>query len=225
MLKTTFTILFKFLLAFVAYWICYFFIMVVLSYIPTNRNFTPDPTGEYLYIISNDVHTDICIPRSAATLDWEQYIDFSLFEKDVADMNYLAFGWGDKGFYFDTPTWDDLTIKTAAGAAFFPTPTAMHVTAYKEEPQVGTLIRKVKISKLQLQAIEKYILNSMELQKGKTVHIDCCRYEGFDDNFFEAKGSYHMFRTCNVWANQALKSGGIKTALWAPFDKCILFHF
>ncbi len=141
------------------------------------------------------------------------------------NIHYLSFGWGDKGFYFDTPSWSELSLKTALTAAFIPSPTAMHITAYPTPPKTSERVRKVKISKAQLSTIENYILESMPLKNNQTIHIDCCRYEGFDDNFFEANGHYHMLKTCNVWANNALKKGGIKTATWAPFDKCILYHF
>ena len=140
-------------------------------------------------------------------------------------IKYLSFGWGDKGFYFDTPTWAELTAKTALSAAFIPTPTAMHVTTLKTTPQVGEMIRKVTISKNQLLAMEMYISEHMQNKNEEAILIDCCRYDGFDDNFYEAEGYYHMWRTCNTWANQVLKKGGLRTATWAPFDKCILYHF
>ncbi|MFY7877715.1 MAG: DUF2459 domain-containing protein, partial [Pirellula sp.] len=30
----------------------------------------------------------------------------------------------------------------------------------------------------------------------------------------EAKGSYHLFRTCNVWAGAGLKKAGIRVGYW-----------
>ena len=41
---------------------------------------------------------------------------------------YLAFGWGDKGFYLDTPEWSDLKASTAFKAAFALGNSAMHTT-------------------------------------------------------------------------------------------------
>jgi len=158
-------------------------------------------------------------------LDWKTALDFSKFKTNPSQIKYLSFGWGDKGFYFDTPTWAELSAKTALTAAFTPSPTAMHVTVLQQKPTTGKMIRKTKVTKAQLLKMEEYILASIQTKNGKALHIDCCRYDGYDDNFYEANGSYYVFKTCNVWANQALKKGEVKTATWAPFDKCILYHF
>ena len=213
------------LLGLVGYFVFYFLFTFILTIIPVNTNFKPTQDGTELYIISNGVHTDICFSIKDIHLDWDAVLDFNRFETPRDSIQYLSFGWGDKGFYFDTPSWAELSAKTALTAAFLPSPTAMHVTLLKQSPKLGERIKKVQISSRQLEAIEQYIYRSFQIKKEKGLHIDCCRYEGYDDYFFEARGSYHMIRTCNVWANQALKSGGIKTASWAPFDKCILYHF
>jgi hypothetical protein len=43
--------------------------------------------------------------------------------------------------------------------------------------------------------------------------------------FYEAKGSYNLFYTCNTWANQALKAANQKAALWTVLDKGIFYHY
>ena len=203
----------------------YFLFAFLLTIIPSNRGFQPVPDGVELFIISNGVHTDICFPIDQANLDWNNILDFTSFQTPIPQMKYLSIGWGDKGFYFDTPTWADLSAKTAATAAFIPSPTAMHISILRNTPTIGDKIRKTSVSSDQLLKMEQYILNHLELKNEHAQLIDCCRYDGFDDNFYEANGSYHLFRTCNTWANQVLKVGGIRTATWAPFDKCILYHF
>ena len=212
-------------LGILAFFALYFLFTFLLTIIPSNRNFKPAENGVDLYIISNGVHTDICFEIANAELDWKTVLNVSNFKTESDKMKYLSFGWGDKGFYFDTPTWADLSAKTAATAAFIPSATAMHVSVLKNKPRTGEMIRKTKVSKAQLLKMEEYILNTLQTENGKALLIDCCRYEGFDDNFYEANGSYHMLRTCNTWANQTLQKGEIKTAIWAPFDKCILHHF
>jgi hypothetical protein len=47
-------------------------------------------------------------------------------------VNYLAFGWGDKGFYLNTPEWADLKVSTALNAAFGLSSSAIHSTFYKK---------------------------------------------------------------------------------------------
>jgi hypothetical protein len=44
-------------------------------------------------------------------------------------------------------------------------------------------------------------------------------------HFYNAKGRYSLFYTCNTWANQALKSANQKAALWTIFDFGIFQHY
>lgn len=225
MIRKTLRIIWRTFLGILGFFALYFLFAYLLTIIPANRSFSPQTGGVDLYVISNGVHTDICFSTKDANLDWNTILNFDDFKTPSSRLQYLSIGWGDKGFYFDTPTWADLSAKTAATAAFIPSPTAIHVTALNRTPIVGEMIRQTKVSKAQLLKIENYIKDHLQLKNDKAILIDCCRYEGFDDNFYEAKGSYHMLRTCNTWANQVLKTGGIRTATWAPFDKCILYHF
>ena len=212
-------------LGILAFFALYFLATVIFTLIPTNRDFQPAENGVELFIISNGVHTDICFRKDQANLDWANILNLQNFQTPSNTIQYYSFGWGDKGFYFDTPTWADLTAKTAARAAFIPSPTAMHATVLTTAPVTGEMVRQTKVTAAQLLEMENYILQHLKVENKKAVLIDCCRYEGFDDNFYEATGSYSMLRTCNTWANQTLKKGGVRTATWAPFDKCILYHF
>jgi uncharacterized protein (TIGR02117 family) len=212
-------------LGILAFFALYFIFTFLLTIIPSNGNFKPAENGVDLYVISNGVHTDICFEIADAQLDWGKALEFENFKTAQSERKYLSLGWGDKGFYFDTPTWADLSAKTAAAAALIPSSTAMHVTVFKKKPATGEMIRKTKVTKAQLLKMEQYIFDHIQVKNGKALLIDCCRYDGYDDNFYEANGSYHLFRTCNTWANQTLKKGEVKTATWAPFDKCILYNY
>lgn len=225
MIRKTIKIIWRTFLGILAFFALYFLFAYLLTVIPSNRSFTPAENGVDLYIISNGVHTDICFKTADANLDWNGILNLGNFKTPKNDIKFLSIGWGDKGFYFDTPTWADLTAKTAATAAFIPSSTAIHISALDKTPQVGEMIRKTKVTKSQLEDMEKFIAAHLPTENGQAKLIDCCRYDGYDDNFYEANGYYHMMRTCNVWANQVLKTGGVRTATWAPFDKCILYHF
>ncbi|MFM7854609.1 MAG: DUF2459 domain-containing protein [Flammeovirgaceae bacterium] len=43
-----------------------------------------------------------------------------------------------------------------------------------------------------------------------------------NDSFYEAKGTYNLFFTCNTWVNEGLKKAGLKACLWTPFDSGLL---
>src|SRR6478735_3529358 len=100
--------------------------------IKVNTNFRNSETGIKLFVISNGVHTDIVLPVKTACKDWTTLFPRDKFSLSDSSYNYISFGWGDKGFYLNTPNWSDLKISTAFKAAFGLSETAMHVSYVKE---------------------------------------------------------------------------------------------
>jgi uncharacterized protein (TIGR02117 family) len=202
----------------------YLIFALLISLIPANPFFEETEGGIEVMIISNGVHTDIGVPMSNEVVDWHSFLPMEEFNGGNASYQYVAFGWGDKGFYLNTPEWADLKVSTALNAMFLPSETAMHVSLYKEQPATGERIRKVSISKSEYRKLVAYIIDSFEKRNGK--QVKAIEFNTTPtDKFFEAEGSYHLFYTCNSWANSGLIAAGIKTALWAPFDKLILRYF
>ena len=99
----------------------------------------------------------------------------------------MAFGWGDKGFFLNTPTWGNLTFSTAVNAVFLKSPTAMHVTEYKS---IGAHWKKIMINDYQLISIEKNILDTFQLKEGKQfIKIEGHTY-GNNNTFYKANENY-----------------------------------
>lgn len=179
--------------------------------------------GVKIYIKTNGVHTDICLPVKHADKNWTEFIPLADFPK-VKDPTYISIGWGDKGFFLDTPTWDDLTFSTAFKAAFLPSETAMHVQYLSKEPQVSTTTKQKFISEIKYRSLCDFITDSFKPSVDKNVMLIPFKGYWSDDNFYEAQGSYHLFNTCNAWTNRALKIAGVKTSLLALFSDGIMRH-
>ncbi|MEJ6617301.1 MAG: TIGR02117 family protein [Crocinitomicaceae bacterium] len=186
------------------------------------------PTGEvkskcelYIYVQSNGIHTDVCLPTQTDDVNWLLFISPEHYSKNFS-FEYVTIGWGDKGFFLDTPTWADLKVSTALNAAFLPSTTAMHVK-YSKEPKVSTTRKKVFLDREDYLKMTKYIKRSF---KTKDNAIELIGGKGYsnDDNFYEANKSYHMFRTCNRWTNRVLKEANIKTGVFALFPNGIISH-
>lgn len=206
--------------------ITYLFFAFVLTVIPAHRDFREAKEGVDLYLVSNGVHVALCFPLRESTIDWSACLDLHRFGGRAGRAQYLSVGWGERAFYLNTPAWSDLTFTTAARAAFLPSPAAMHTTLLHHAPRPGRLVRSVRISRSQLEVIEQFIFSYLKQENGKAVLIDPSRYPAYGgDLFYEAHGAYTLFRTCNTWTNQALKKAGIKTAVWTPFDRSVLYHF
>lgn len=187
-------------------------------------NSSPDIT---IYLTSNGVHTDLVLPVQTVYKDWSNQILYSNTRGGDTNCDYIAFGWGDRGFYLETPTWADLKASTAFKATFGLSKTAVHATFYhlsqlKEGPQCV----KIVISTAQYQRLLAYIERSFQTDaSGNPIVIPTEARYGNSDAFYEAKGSYSLLHTCNTWTNNGLKAAGLKACFWTPFDKGIFYQY
>lgn len=175
----------------------------------------------YIYVQSNGIHTDVCLPAHSGVVNWNEFIPTDPYG-ETGDGSFIAIGWGDKGFFLDTPTWAELKVSTALNAAFLPSETAMHVM-YCEEPNPDEVKVKVYLSKKQYKALVNYVKESFR-QSNHKVELIANRGYTESDNFYEANNTYHLFRTCNRWTNGALKAANVRTGLFALFPHGILSH-
>lgn len=198
----------------------YFTIVMLGSVVPTPGEDQKEEVK--IYIQSNGVHTDVVVPLINALKDWTKLIDTSDFQLNK-NATFIAFGWGDKGFFLDTPTWAELRASTALKAIFLPSPCAMHVELKMNEPSEKDNVRGALISKENYLNLADYIENSFELRSNKPRRIEGASYWGYDC-FYEAKDSYHLFNTCNSWTNGAIKSAGLTTASFAAFPNTVMWY-
>lgn len=175
-----------------------------------------------IYILSNGVHTDIVVPIVSEVKDWRKEIQFDQTESNDTLAKFVAFGWGDKGFYLDTPEWSDLKASTALKAIFGVSSSAMHTTFFKQLRE-GEDCKLILVSKENYQKLVNYISESFNNPENPE-WIEGHSY-GKKDAFYEAKGSYSLFYTCNTWANCALKAANQKASLWTIYDKGIFYHY
>lgn len=205
---------------------CYLLVALLLSLIPVNahKQAVPFEEGVAIYITTNGVHADFTVPVHTSLINWQQHFKLKDFKGADHNFRYIAFGWGDKGFYLNTPSWQDLTLSTAVSALFVPSPTAMHVTYYRHAPAPGENVKEVLLSREQYRLLLQYIQSSFQqTTDGQLMLIAHAGYTS-SDNFYEAKGCYSLLYTCNNWVNEGLKKIGVKTSLWTPFDWGILYQ-
>jgi uncharacterized protein (TIGR02117 family) len=187
----------------------YLIIALILSIITVNGNRNQQTGDKIIYLTTNGVHLGIVLPIA--------HIENSLISDlyiETSDQ-YLSFGWGDKNFYLNTPTWGDLTIKNAFSAVFLKSATLLHVTRYQAAHSKWIA---VNVSEEALKQLNYYIANTFALNKnGLKIMLEGKGYTKWD-NFYQAKGSYSLFKTCNTWVNTGFKQSGLKACFWTPFD-------
>lgn len=197
--------------------------IVLIGLIPVNNSFIPSEDGIKIYVVSNEVHADIIVPIRTEVSDWSAEFSNCKFEGDVSNETHVAFGWGDKGFFLETETWEDFKLSVAANALLLPSESCMHVVFTR--PEYFTDAASVTISESQYRNLEDYIKQSFKRNADeRPIQISGHAYST-DDAFFEAKGRYHLLNTCNSWVGRGLKAAGVRVPWLSPMPKSPMLYF
>lgn len=189
--------------------IIYVLFSILISYSTVNKNSDNVADSETIYIHSNGVHLSVILAVKSLS---------DALRKDLTipkHQKYARFGWGDKNFYLNVPTWNDFKFKYAFGALFLNNPTVINVTAEFAAKKSWVA---VKVSEDELLKINTFLTGSFEeniIGNKITVPQDIYGPNAF---FYKAKGSYSPIKTCNTWANDCFKQSGLKASYWTLFD-------
>ncbi|MBE5319619.1 TIGR02117 family protein [Pedobacter sp. MR2016-19] len=214
----------RFLMVFIALIGIYFLTAFCCSRITVNANPT-NPKEIAIYIMTNGVHTDIVLPAVTEQINWTKEINYLNTLEADSTYQFLAIGWGDKKFYLETPEFSDLKLSNGLRAISGLSTSAMHTTYYKNIREDASC-KKIMISHSQYKQLIKYILNSFKKDAaGHLINVKSNIHYDIGDAFYEAEGSYSIFKTCNTWANAALKACGQRSCLWTIFDTGIFLKY
>jgi len=196
--------------------------ILVVGLIPVNNDFRPTEDGIQIFLVSNAVHADIILPVSTTEIDWSERFTDADFLGDTKNRSHVALGWGDQGFFLKTKTWDDLKISTAANALLVPSESCVHVSFTSPDAYQDPV--SVTISREQYARMVEFVGSTFELdEQGGYIQIPGEAYST-NDAFFRAKGSYHVFNTCNSWVGRSLKVAGVKTPMLTPLPKTPMLY-
>ena len=213
--------LWKSVLAIVALVLTYVLMAFFLSQITVNDN--PEKGDIVVYLRTNGVHTDVVVPAKNEIKDWTRQIKYE-HVKTTDTAAYLAFGWGDRDFYLNTPAWADLKFKTAFNAAFYLGSSVVH-TEYEQLLVESAVCKKMLVTERDYRKLVQYLSETFKTDaNGNVIWIEGSGYHD-RDTFYVANGKYSMFNTCNTWTNSALKAANQKAALWTVTDTGILIHY
>ena len=165
---------------------------------------TPEPkvqaeTTVPIYLVNQGWHTDLVVPQSEIpTGVWPESQDFP-------EMDYLAIGWGEQDYYptSDKGVW--MTLK----AGLFPTGSVLNVVGFTgaitRHYPLGEII-KLQPSRTAFENLCRFIDKSYRRTGSRTPAITTHDY--LNSKFYPARGTFHLFRTCNAWTASALRATG-----------------
>jgi uncharacterized protein (TIGR02117 family) len=198
----------------------YFLFAGIFSNIIVNKN-QKQPKETAVYISTNGFHTDIVMPVKTEALDWSEKIKYLDTKSKNNIQNFVAVGWGNEDFFINIPGWSQLQLSIAVKAALGIGPSAIHTTFLKSVNE-DDFCKKIELSKLQYIDLVNFIESYFKKDSfGNFINIATPNTYGDSDAFYEAKGRLTPFFTCNTWANSALKSAGLRSCLWTPFQNGI----
>lgn len=184
--------------------------------IPANREWRQPETGIRIHVEDNGIHTGIIVPKHAAGLSFDDLVHpDDLVDPRYADHEWLSFGWGDRDFNINTPTWARLNPVMVLRAAIGSDDTVMHV-AYLGDPAGQAGVRSITLSHAEYRRLVQFIRASFADRPSAR------RGYGVSDAFYGARGQYSAVNTCNVWTGDALRAAGVGIGTWTPFSVTVM---
>ncbi len=198
---------------------------LICSNISVNSDWREDSGGIPVYLYDNGIHLSIIMP--AEHVDADGLGIFYYFPKEhildqSIDTQYLMFGWGEREFYLNTPTWWDIKPKTIISALAGSGETLLHVDHLDHLPQG---VKRIRLTKEEYHNISLAMVQTVAGEDLSTKPQPIKGY-GRRDVFYTALGpDYNAFYTCNVWIGDLLKNAGLKNGIWTPLPGGVLHWF
>lgn len=179
-----------------------------------------------IYVSGGAMHTNLFVPVETPVFDWRPHLDLNQVGKSpAADYRYLQFGWGDRIFYTETPSWDQMNYGSALRALFAPGNTSAlmlkgHATVprYPQETLKGVCLQEADYL-----ALMQFLQGAFETDdRGKPIRLGAGQ-DG-DSSFYAAHGYYSVLRTCNSWTAEALRAANVNTPVWGGLAPAVMYH-
>ena len=192
---------------------------VLLGHIPANADWrapgAPESGTVTIFVQTNGLHTGIVVPTVANGIDWRNRIRSSDLPHPGGMGRWLAFGWGDRAFYIDTPTWRQVRLLTIVRALTGTGPTVLHVD-HLDSFTADASWRPLKLRRAEYRRLTAFVAATFA-----TGHDVTPGYTS-RDVFYAGRGHYSALRTCNVWTGDALRTAGVRVGVWTPFASDVM---
>ncbi|MFY0636140.1 MAG: DUF2459 domain-containing protein [Vannielia sp.] len=159
-------------------------------------------------LIAGPIHYDFLLPATPETRAALAFAAEGGVPLDAPEVAHVLVGWGAAGFYTTAGSYGDVTASTVLRAATGDA-SVLRVEVYAALPE-GLDYPRLRLTAGQYSALLAFIAHT---RSGPAVEG-----AGFSqtDAFFEARGRFHLFRTCNTWITDALRAAGHPAGAWTP---------
>ena len=194
-------------------WIVLVLALLLMAYAAAPT--APPPSQAYLgaktviFVTSNGWHSGIVVAKAVLPLDrLPETVDFP-------EARFLEFGWGDAVYY---PA-KQPTFGMSLQAALVPTPAVVHVGGLWGEP--AHVYPKAEVVSLPID--DENFRRFVDFVDASFERSGAARAAATGpglyatSRFYPAKGSFHLFNTCNTWTARALATAGFDVSVSGTF--------
>ncbi len=187
---------------------------------------TPTPQTDCavtIYVMGDQFHTNLIVPVKSSRFDWSQHLDLPNLRRPDSKAEYLQFGWGDRIFYAETPSWDQMNwLSAVRSLLYWQNATAVFVKAHPTLPQPAhEEVKCVRLSQADYLALTQFLQASFQ-RDGQGRKISIRIDQDGQGGFFEGTGHYSALKTCNSWTADGLRAANVNTPVWGGLAGAVM---
>lgn len=168
------------------------------------------PAGDTVEIalLYGPIHVDFLLPATDETRAALGFAAGAGVPIGHPDVRHLIVGWGARAFYTTAGTYADITASATARAI-------LGDSSVLRVDVIGAFPPGFEPPRLRLSPAQYTALLTAIAQTASGPPIPGAGFTG-TDGFVEARGRFHLFRTCNTWVSDMLLAAGVRAGLWTP---------
>ncbi len=175
-----------------------------------------DPCEFTIYLTSDGFHTNFIVPVETTAYRWQDHLNLdAVGGQPASTYRYLQFGWGDRRFYMETPSWDQVKPTEALRALFYwDNDSAIFVKGHPQVPQYpNEQLKCLRLGRTDFLALMNFIDGTFRVSAdGSKQRLGSGQDR--ESSFYAANGSYSVLKTCISWTADGLRAANVNTPLW-----------
>jgi uncharacterized protein (TIGR02117 family) len=192
------------------------------SFIPANSGWIEPREGVEVFVETNGVHVSLIVPNAAAGEDLGDLIRTDDLSDPALFGTHVMIGWGHGPVYRNAETWADVRSGDVASAIIGSDDTLLHVYHLIDpKPKPHRKVLRVTVSQFRTIISEirsTFLTDTKGRSRARPAY-------GGDNLFYQARGRYSAFHTCNNWTGSVLRSAGVRVGIWTPFPGGVMRWF
>ncbi|MDX2239337.1 MAG: DUF2459 domain-containing protein [Leptolyngbyaceae cyanobacterium bins.302] len=199
-------------------------LLAIAASMPRKWSFPKNYACEFtVYVSSDGFHTNFFIPVETAAFNWRTHLNLDqIANRPSQDYRYLQFGWGDRIFYVETPSWAEVKPSNALRALFYwQNESALFLKGHPTLPQFpNEQMKCIKLDQADYLALMQFIQGSFQGSSTQPQRLASGQDQA--SGFFAATGNYSVLNTCNSWTANGLRAANANTPLWAGLAQPVM---